>query len=498
MHSAVWPPFPPTEAYRPSVSIFALPDRAVLFIYFPQAFISWLLFRELSSSFVFYRKHFGSRYVIMELPPSMPCSGDSPNSTCSPKVGGIGYARHFIQQWSSANNIPFVWVLDDNVQLCHELDVEAGEGEYKPCSFTHVMDSLERLVLAETKENIRARTAPDAQSKTRSVRDYARDHINDKGSPGKACPLTCPLRKPYRLPAGNKPREWPPSGDGDIITVGDMCGRPGQYGVIGIARHGHSRKTIEETAQVDPFGVTHSAYSFYLLNVESTVSKGALYPMKRYWEDIEFNHIVEEKGLLVCVFRKFSHSKKNLQPVQTRQQQTAPPAPPAPLARRPPPEFQHEEIDLTALQRMYENDSAFVTKHMNGLLEYLAKQVLKGTRVSDVLYPQADGFCVRTCGGPFEIEPAVPIPASHKIALETVDDDDGSMVIMLLGGIRNESFGVLKGVITEEVRAICGENGGESNALDLLPHLESCLTAITVRFRSLVRFSAGITQRRSL
>ena len=70
------------------------------------------------------------------------------------------------------------------------------------------------------------------------------------------------------------------------------------------------------------FAVTHSVYSFFLLNVKETLRKGVLYPAKPIWEDIEFLHMVSESNLAVCKFNKYIHMKKHLR--------TPPPPPPPP------------------------------------------------------------------------------------------------------------------------------------------------------------------------
>ncbi|CAM9617174.1 unnamed protein product [Ectocarpus sp. 12 AP-2014] len=384
------------------------------------------------------RTHFGNHYVIMELPMSMP-SDESPSSRYSPEEGGIGYTRHFIQRWSQANGIPFVWMLDDNVQLCHELDVGKEEAKYQPCSFTQVMNSLERLMLAEEKKGIRVSTASDKEGTTRDVLEYVK--IN--GVRDEACPRESDLLR------GDIPKQSH-TVDQKITTVGDLCGRPGHYGVLGIARHGYGCTNNKEVKE--PFGVTHSVYSFCLLNVASTVSKGAWYPMKRFWEDIEFNHIIDEKGLVVCKFRKFSHSKKNLQPIQPRQPRPPPTSPPA---HRPLlvscPEFQHDDIDLDELQRKYEKGSTCVTdlNHLDGLLKYLSEHVLQSIPIEEVCYPTGDRGVVTIDDRSFEIEPAALVPGNPQLALEP-GHDSRSIVIMLLGGIRNESFGVLKLIIRDK------------------------------------------------
>lgn len=330
-------------------------------------------------------------------------------------------------------------MLDDNVQLCHELDVGTGEGTYQPCSFTHVMNSLERLMLAENNNEIVVPKESDSQGTTACVRN----HVNETKVRSLASPSESDL-----LRLEKNPRELP-LGAQNIATVGDFCGRPGHYGVIGIERHGHGCRNNERTTE--PFGVTHSVFSFCLLNVESTCLKEAWYPMKILWEDIEFNHIVDEKGLVVCKYRKFSHSKKNLQRLQGHRPSPGLPAP------RPPPisfsAFQHDDIGLVALQGKYERGSNCLAdmSHLGGLLEHISKNVLRPIHVEEVFYAKADNRVVANDGSSFEIEPSAAMTGNPQLKLDLVQDAR-SIVIMLLKGILNESFGVLKSVITNKVR----------------------------------------------
>lgn len=373
--------------------------------------------------------------MIMALPEKMPCKGlpKSMEGRCSPKDGGTGYARHFIQQWSKAYGIPFVWMLDDNVQLCHELILDGGVGEYQPCSFTHVMNSLERLMLGEKKQEIVVKTESDTQGTTKRISDY----VDNAGAPDKACP---PESETLRQKTRDGKNSNPPEGGRNIKTVGDVCGRPGHYGIIGIERHGFGCRNSE--SRTEPFGVTHSVYSFCLLNVNSTVAKQAWYPIKMYWQDIEFNHVVDEKGLVVCKYRKFSHSKKNLQPIETRQ--------PARVSRLT---FQRVDIDLAALRRKYERGPHCVTNldHLKALLTYLSEHVLKEIPVEKALYPREDRKVQVTDDTAFEFEPAAPMTGSPRIDAVPIDSSSGSILIVLLEGIQNESFGVLKHVVTDKV-----------------------------------------------
>lgn len=341
-------------------------------------------------------------------------------------------------------------MLDDNVQLCHEVDV--GTGEYHPCSFTHVMDSLERLMLAGHRSSVTLRTESDPRGTPKRVSKYVRDaEVRD---------MACPLESQRRVLRGESSTQLPESAR-KIATVGDLCGRPGHYGIIGIARHGHGRGNIEETTEA--FGVTQSVYSFCLLNVDSTVLNKAMYPMKRYWQDIEFNHIVDEKGLLVCMFRKFSHSKKNLQPIQPRQQQPKPaskkriqpiqppgPPPPAPASSL---EFQFKDIDLAALQQEYERYSNCVANedHLGELLKYLSDRVLQRLGIKTVLEITEGNRLTTADDKTFEIEPAAPMTVRPTIDITLSQEPRGSILIVLLDGIQNESFGVLKIVVSHQV-----------------------------------------------
>lgn len=371
-------------------------------------------------------------------------------------------------------------MLDDNVQLCHELEFDetAKEGKYQPCSFTHVMDSLERLMLCGGKRKINVKAKSDSNGTVTRVYDYVND-ATGASPPESAGRL---LRAMASTPPIRSTR--------NIATVRDLCGWPGHYGIIGISRHGYGCRNSKSTTE--PFDVTHSLYSFCLLNVRSTVVNGASYPMKQYAQDIEFNHIVDEKGLVVCKYRKFSHSKKNLQPIQTRQPGYVwrPPCPSRPFAPDPlppvtpspcpssapspasspsPPQqhpwtphrspiFEHIVVDLAALQQKYEgrrNACLVRSDQRDALLTYLSQRVLTyHFPVKEVLHPTEDHMLRVAEGKSFEIEPASPTTDRLRIDLAPVDNYSRSSLIVLLGGILNESFGVLKKVISDQVSAI--------------------------------------------
>jgi len=100
-----------------------------------------------------------------------------------------------------------------------------------------------------------------------------------------------------------------------IQTFEEYTGSKGAYGVIGM-----QRDTIQ---QQRGFKVTHSVYSFFLLNVAAAAHAGVFYPAKAIWEDIEFLHLLDEANLAVCKVSKYVHGKAH-----TRGREPSPPPPP--------------------------------------------------------------------------------------------------------------------------------------------------------------------------
>lgn len=342
---------------------------------------------------------------------------ESSSGYCSPEEGGIGYARHFIQQWSNFNHIPFAWMLDDNVQLCHELDVSTGY--YTPCGFTDVMDSLERVLLLPDSTTI------VVGNEQQSVAEHA---VNQRG-----CPTDLISLRRQEIPGD---AEHP-------ISVADFCGRPDHYGVLGISRHGLGNENTRDTKE--PFDINHSVYSFCLLNVRRTVTREAFYPMKRYWEDVEFNHIVDEKGLAVCMFRKFSHCKRNLQPHH-----------PQPPLLCPTPAFEHDDIGFEELMSTYEqippgSTMVIPTAYLDSLLEYLSCHVLVSINAGAIVYPN-DSNKVCVVDESFEVIPTVPEQKSDRIGLQT-EGRPAVVLIMLLKGLGFASLALFKHVTERKVSA---------------------------------------------
>src|SRR5690606_1478755 len=85
----------------------------------------------------------------------------------------------------------------------------------------------------------------------------------------------------------------------------DIVGPTTGYGIIGIHRGGQN--THGKFSH--PVKVSHSVYSFFLLNVKDTVSKGLFFPARPIWEDIEFNNLLDEHGLVVCKMQLYTHFK---------------------------------------------------------------------------------------------------------------------------------------------------------------------------------------------
>ena len=50
----------------------------------------------------------------------------------------------------------------------------------------------------------------------------------------------------------------------------------------------------------NPWTVTHSIYSAVLMNVESTMKRGAHYPARAYHDDVDFPHICEDRQLVAA------------------------------------------------------------------------------------------------------------------------------------------------------------------------------------------------------
>eukprot|EP00960_Hanusia_phi_P042897 755759-Hanusia_phi.AAC.1 len=113
-----------------------------------------------------YRNEVGSELVVVSLPRKMQLSKDVKDIgfrteqfknqlkegklVVTPDDGGVGYARLFIQIFAHLLGLEKVWMIDDNVLDCYEMDLKAmfektppTHQPLLPCSFAKIMRSIE-------------------------------------------------------------------------------------------------------------------------------------------------------------------------------------------------------------------------------------------------------------------------------------------------------------------------------------------------------------------
>ncbi|CAM9276756.1 unnamed protein product, partial [Phaeothamnion confervicola] len=232
------------------------------------------------SQFEAYRIAFGKSHIILALPATMKIAQDDAAGVTA-AAGGIGFARRFIQRFAHEKELRWVWMLDDNVQICYEVNVKSDGKELVPCSFDRVMTAMERLVDPHDLESHKLLKRRQQQKG---------GGINQRQPPASEAASDLCLK--------------------DYVGSSD-CGK--EYGIIGINRDPvRLQRDCQEEIQ-KPFLASYSVYSFCYLNVAATCAAGVLYPCKQWAEDVEFNHLVDEAGLRVCKVNLFCHAKKNLQ-----------------------------------------------------------------------------------------------------------------------------------------------------------------------------------------
>ena len=262
-----------------------------------------------------YQADCGDRYIVIALPPRMDVTAvpsldrgvwiDAVARPCA-ETGGVGYARLFAQLLACHLGLGWIWMLDDNVHYCQRMDLPrmfaaGAEPRHAPlelCSFAAAMREVEAQLGGDGDETY---LCPIARSELR-IRDAV-----VTGTP--ACPAGAFLR-----PAGGSGGRGGVALDGGggrsrVEVRRDFAGDSSCYGVIGLRRDARGYEDLR-----GPFAVTHSVYSFVLLNAAETVRRGVLYPPKPFWEDVEFNRLCEERGLAVLKCNRLFHFKKNLQP----------------------------------------------------------------------------------------------------------------------------------------------------------------------------------------
>lgn len=247
--------------------------------------------------------------IIMELPEVLDLTplGDSLSPTYQTALSGrslsskngVGYARLCIQLVAHALQLSDIWMLDDSIQDCWRLNLEAESlkqqppqhGDLDPCSFFSVMSTIEQHVAATLKPS----------------------------------PATEPMFNPGH-------RTWDPAisprkkttehvAKGQVLHAYDLSGSHAHVGVIGLNRQPYRHKLVGATWNEgqrrgpSPFKVTHSVYSFFLLNVASTCSKQpmVLWPARQYAEDIEMHHLCEDNQLSVVKRNSLFFHKAKLQ-----------------------------------------------------------------------------------------------------------------------------------------------------------------------------------------
>ncbi|GBG30820.1 GREB1-like protein [Hondaea fermentalgiana] len=221
---------------------------------------------------------YGSAHLVLGLPSKMP-SKKRPGEFVFADRGGIGFARLFIQLAASQLKLNWVWILDDNVDVCYErtlvddsVPLQTLRQGPAPCTFATVMKGVEAIVQKRSE-----------QFHSRRMHEWPRALVRGKPAPRAAATARA-------------------------TNTDQFIGGAENYGLIGIRRDAQARQTESE----HPFMISYSVYSFIYLNVKSTVKKGVFFPVKTFWEDVEFNHLVDEAGLVCLKVNRFFHHKKNL------------------------------------------------------------------------------------------------------------------------------------------------------------------------------------------
>lgn len=252
-----------------------------------QSTIPHILVARSGIEYINYRDTWGSSHMILALPNTMELKGSSESITAS--GGKIGFVRLFCQLLASGLKLPWIWLIDDNVNYVKRLEDVGDDGLIlKTCNMVGAIIQLEREIILAEKDGLIWDPDPplhgkefvqlDHSSAPRSVRDFK----EVLGSP--------PAR-----------------------TNAEMCGITKQhYGVVGLSRDLRKWKDFA-AGRSPPFNATRSTYSMYMLNIEKTVECGVLYQPRAHWEDVDFNEQCESEGIAVVKCNTLYHNKLNLQ-----------------------------------------------------------------------------------------------------------------------------------------------------------------------------------------
>jgi hypothetical protein len=264
-----------------------------------------------SEQFEDYQRHFGNRFVIISLPEKIYYGYNEP---VTPATGGCGYSRLFIQLFAELIDLKSVWMVDDNVKSCYEISmgpeevIDSHHLKYQKTPFSTVMVKTEKILMYSNTENPTAKI----------------DNIPSDCRPIRSLETELPIRHSSHTTSESLISPIP----NEIREMHQFTGPNSSYAIIGNCRTlSQQQKKIHH-----PIKVTYSVYSFFLVNIAAIKKHKVYYPPRPIWEDIEMNHALEEKGLIVCKLQKFAHWK-----------------PPHGLRGGTDPEI---PVELTALQRV--------------------------------------------------------------------------------------------------------------------------------------------------
>lgn len=241
-----------------------------------------------SQEFNCYRDLIGGDFVILSLPDMIDmkklmklCSNSNEkrlnqyNYTVEDKtigdyelkddIGGVGFSRLTIQILSYHWNLEFVWMMDDN---CHHFE-KVENGQKIPCALEEVLLPIEQIVYDEDQR---------LEFFTQTLHGkYSRDN------PQRLLKLEDPVK---------------------LFTPGKE-----NIAMIGIRKDAYR---YNSDLHYKPFLKSTTICSLFLLNVTRTFKEGVLFPCRRYQEDIEFEYLCDEKGLLCIKSQKyFLHKPSN-------------------------------------------------------------------------------------------------------------------------------------------------------------------------------------------
>lgn len=166
-------------------------------------------------------------------------------------TGKIGFSRLSIQLIAHVLQLPFIWMIDDQVTHFEEIDFE-NDRMRRRCSMDKVLRSLERVMSDDIPLN--------------SIQNGA-------------------MNMELFLTTQNGVDKKIKYGSNDELTENDTIashtGGTNQYALIGIRKDGYR---YINNAKYRPFLASHAVCSVFLLNVRTTIEKRVLFPAREYQE----------------------------------------------------------------------------------------------------------------------------------------------------------------------------------------------------------------------